>query len=403
MPSSIKRLLFVDDEEFVLRGMKRILSLHQERWDMTFVTSGDAALAELERGGFDVIVSDMRMPRMDGATLLNRVARDHPRTVRIALSGYADRELILRCVGAAHQYLVKPCDAATLEGAILRIESLLKRDRAEVVRLVARCPVLPVVPEMYSQLTALLQDPACSIEQIAGVIAHDTAMTAQILKLVNSAFFGLGREIADPAEAAQYLGVETIKTLVLGAHLFKPLNRDLPEGVSIDRFLRHAQACAAQADRVVDLLEGDRAERHQAYVACLLHDIGKLLLAVNQPEDYARAIALARAESLPLTEAERRIFGADHADVGAYFLGLHGLPLSIVESVARHHDPSFAVEAGGVPLAALHVANLLAEAETPAIENLPASRPDPAFMAAHGLNEILARLSGAREADGAPA
>ncbi|MEO7650489.1 MAG: response regulator, partial [Bryobacteraceae bacterium] len=105
----MKQLLFVDDEPKVLEGLKRSLRPMREDWNMSFVTSGAEALQTLEQAPFDVIVSDMRMPVMDGAQLLNEVRQRFPQVVRIVLSGQSDKELIYQSIAATHQYLDKPC------------------------------------------------------------------------------------------------------------------------------------------------------------------------------------------------------------------------------------------------------------------------------------------------------
>src|SRR6202012_4878179 len=127
-----KRILFVDDEEFALRGLDRLLRSMREEWEMEFVNSGDKALARMTETPFDVVVSDMRMPGMNGAELLNEVMKRHPKTVRLILSGFADRDLILKCVGSTHQYLAKPCDGHELKMAVMRASALEESLESEV-------------------------------------------------------------------------------------------------------------------------------------------------------------------------------------------------------------------------------------------------------------------------------
>ncbi|HMG23584.1 MAG TPA: response regulator, partial [Kofleriaceae bacterium] len=115
-----KRILFVDDEPAILAGLQNLLYKDRKRWDMVFALGGQLALDEIRKESFDIVVSDMRMPGVDGATLLNTVKDECPATVRIMLSGHADREAIVRALPALHQLLSKPCDAATLRGAIER-------------------------------------------------------------------------------------------------------------------------------------------------------------------------------------------------------------------------------------------------------------------------------------------
>src|ERR1700761_7760590 len=160
-----KRILFVDDEEFALRGLERLLRPMRDEWEMEFVDNGEKALARMNEAPFDVIISDMRMPRMNGAELLNEVMKRHPKTVRLILSGYADRDLILRSVGSTHQFLAKPCDAKTLRMTIQRAAHLEESLRSETLRLlVNRCSQLPSVPALYSEIIEVLQDPAADVD-----------------------------------------------------------------------------------------------------------------------------------------------------------------------------------------------------------------------------------------------
>ncbi len=115
---SNRRILFVDDEPLVLQGLQRMLRTMRNEWDMAFAEGGEAGLALLAEAPFDVVVSDMRMPGMNGAQFLREVMRLYPTTVRLVLSGHADKDLVSQCVGVAHQYLNKPCDADTLKSTI---------------------------------------------------------------------------------------------------------------------------------------------------------------------------------------------------------------------------------------------------------------------------------------------
>src|SRR3984957_5344026 len=180
-----KRILFVDDEDFALRGLERLLRSMREEWDMEFVDSGEKALARMNGAAFDVIVSDMRMPGMNGAELLNEVMKHHPKTVRLILSGYADRDLIMKCVGSTHQYLSKPCDADALKMTVRRAAELERTMKTDALRqLVTRCVELLSVPAVFSEMVEALQNPETDVGTIGAIVVKDGAMTVKILKLV---------------------------------------------------------------------------------------------------------------------------------------------------------------------------------------------------------------------------
>jgi HD-like signal output (HDOD) protein len=385
------RILFVDDEDLALRGLNRLLYPMRNEWEMEFMDGGEKALKRMAIAPFDVVVSDMRMPGMNGAQFLNEVMKCYPKTVRLILSGYADRELILKCVGSTHQYLAKPCDAEALKMTVRRAAELEKSMKSETLRqLVTRCVVLPSVPELYSKMIEALQDPEADIETIGGIIAKDGGMTAKILKLVNSAFFGLGHKISDPNEAVAYLGTDTIKSLALCANAFSEFeNAQLP-GFSVESLWEHC-LIAARAAKMVALHENaDRKLADEAYAAGLLHDLGKLVFAANLTEEYRQILNLAREKKIPLIAAEREVFGADHADIGGYLLGLWGLPVPVVEAIALHHRPRNVAQKTFSPLTALHIGNVIASMEKPSISDFPISQLDLGYLNELGIKSDLA-------------
>jgi HD-like signal output (HDOD) protein/CheY-like chemotaxis protein len=396
-----KRILFVDDEEFVLRGLDRLLRSMREEWEMEFLDSGDKALARMAEAPFDVVISDMRMPGMNGAELLNEVMKRHPQTVRLILSGYADRDLILKCVGSTHQYLAKPCDAKTLKMTIQRAAHLDQSLKSETLRrLVARCTVLPSVPALYSEIIESLQDPETDVETIGAIVVKDVAMTAKILKLVNSAFFGLGHEISSPSEAVAYLGTDTIKSLILVTHAFSHSDVVDLDGFSMELLWTHSLEVANAAKAVAFYEGAERKLIDEAYVAGLLHDVGKLVFATNLPREYQQALALAREKKITLDAAERQVFGADHADVGGYLLGLWGLPVPVVEAIALHHRPDMTLLKSFSPLTALHAGNSLVSAEHPSVSNVPVNELDLNYLSALGLKGHLNAWSQAWKMNG---
>src|SRR3954469_25429785 len=148
-----KTILFVDDEPRVLDAIRRSMRSMREGWQISLAPSGAEALALLGRQPIDVLVSDMRMPEMDGPTLLLEVRKRYPKTVRIVLSGYSDQETALQSVGIAHQYLSKPCDADELRRVIGRTYELRDHLHSESLRqLVSTMSSLPSMPTLYQNM-----------------------------------------------------------------------------------------------------------------------------------------------------------------------------------------------------------------------------------------------------------
>lgn len=395
-----KRILFVDDEMLVLEGLQRMLRPLRAEWEMVFVDSGAKALELMGQAPFDVVVSDMRMPGMNGAELLAEVLKRFPKTVRLVLSGHADRDLVLKCVGSTHQYLSKPCQPEELKAAIARASQLETSLRDQSLRqLVSRLDRLPSIPALYVQIVEKLQDPQIGLDEIGEIVAKDMAMTAKILKLVNSAFFGLGRQISSPVEAVSYLGVETIKSLVLSIHAFSQFTSVKLGAFSIDALWAHSQQTAGLAKEIARLESADQKLLDDCFVAGLLHDTGKLVLASNFPQQYDRVTEAARGGTLALLTAEENTFGANHAEVGGYLLGLWGLPVPVVEAIALHHQPAQSPHLAFSPLTAVHAADALVHIPLPGTERNPADDLDLMYLGRLSLEARLEPWRAAAEAN----
>ena len=382
----LKRILFIDDDPMVLQGLQRMLRNMRNEWNMVFASSGKEALDLMAAAAFDVVVSDMRMPGMNGAELLNEVMKRYPQTVRLILSGHADEQLIMRCVGTTHQYLSKPCEPDALKAVVARASSVgASLQNEKLKRLIAKMDQIPSVPTLYVKVTEKLQKPETPIEEVAELIAQDMAMTAKILKLVNSAFFGLRHEVADPQEAVTYLGLNTVKTLVLGIGAFNQFEQSNLGVFSLDVLWQHSLQTADAARKIVALEFGDARFSEECLTAAILHDVGRLVLAANLPELYEQALELAKTNRLPMLQAETRVFGADHAEAGGYLLGLWGLPVPVVEAIALHHRPSLSAAEGLTPLTVVHVADALAWMKHPALEGVLPPELDEAYLRHLGL------------------
>jgi HD-like signal output (HDOD) protein/CheY-like chemotaxis protein len=361
----MKRLLFVDDDLNILQGLRRQLRGLAREWQMTFVETGAAALESMAVAPADVIVSDMKMPGMDGGQLLSEVMKRWPDTVRLVLSGQSDREAILQLVGPAHQYLSKPCNPEELRAAISRALSL--RDllgSEQLKRLASRVRCLPSLPALHLQLTEELRRDEPSIDHAGEIISRDIGMTTKILQLVNSAFFGLPHPVADAKQAASYLGLVHLRALVLSLEVFSQFDQQSIRQFSIDDLAQHCRATGLRARRIAQLENCDHHVEDQYFLAGLLHDVGELILAAGLPEQYTRVLEKSAQTHEPVWVLEQAEFGATHAEVGAYLLGLWGLPNPVVEAVALHHKPSASSARGFSPVIAVHVADALTPERT---------------------------------------
>lgn len=350
-------ILFVDDELNVLEGLKRMLRSLRFEWEISFGSSGAEALAMCEEKEFDVIVSDMKMPGMDGSQLLEAVKNKYPHTIRLILSGYSEKEIIMKTVSTAHQYMSKPCDSEFLKATVKRLCALrILLTNENLRRLVSQMPNVPSLPTLYGELIDELGKPEPSTRRIGEIVKQDIGMTAKILQIVNSAFFGLQRRISDSTEAVELLGIETISSLALGLGVISQFQPHV-SGVFFSNVWAHSIAVGVMARKIAAL--ENRETANDAFTAGLLHDIGRVVLAVNLPQKFQAVEELVKQENLSIIEAERQIFEATSAEVGAYLLGLWGLPNNVVQAVAFHNSPGEFQTESFTALTAVHAADAI--------------------------------------------
>jgi HD-like signal output (HDOD) protein len=377
----MKRILFVDDEQRVLDGLKRMLYPFRNEWDMVFVTSGQSALQLLSESQVDVLVTDVRMPQMSGIQLLSEVLEKYPQVVRIVLSGTADKEITLPSVMLAHQYLDKPCDPHVLRATVERTFNLrVMLGNPELKELVSRIHSLPSIPGVYTELIQALQSPDVPPQEIGRIVSQDLAMTAKILQLVNSAFFGIRRQITNPTEAVIYLGADTVRALVLTISVFSQFDTSKIPGFSIEALRDHGMTVATMARHIARSMHLSKSSSEDAFLGGLLHELGKLVLACNYPEQYQQVLKHVHDDAVPIREAELRVFGATHAEVGAYLLWLWGLPDAVTDIVAHYQAPN--PHESTASLIAVHVADGLLNAR-------PAAAIDQDCLKAMGLIDRL--------------
>ncbi len=332
-------LLFVDDEQYILKALKRSFRNMRRQWRMEFATTARQALEIMVKGKIDVVVSEIRLPDMDGRRFLEAVKKVRPEAVRIVMSGYADKDLLVKSIDIAHQLIAKPCDDEQLKAAIQRavmIRDMLKKYGLKDI--VVRMDRLPGLPGLYTDITAALKKEDTTVEDIADIVARDVGVTAKILKLVNSSFFGLPQHVTSLSKAIGMLGMDTVQAMALSACSVEQLcNR--ASGLSARQIWEHGFLTANFARSIARQEKMKRNVTDDTFMAGLMHDIGQMIVAVNLPEKWQAARKLAQKEGFAMHLAEEQVIGADHAVIGAYLLGLWGLPEPVVQAVCHHHHP----------------------------------------------------------------
>ena len=407
-PPAKTRILFVDDEPSMLRVLKMALRSMNNTWDMDFANSGEDALALIDVKNFDVVVTDMRMPGMNGAQLLNHVLRRHPHTIRIILSGYSDLSEVMNCVGLTHQFLEKPCSLDDLKDCLKRVTQVKTRlTNDKLCELTGSLKNLPSVPELYLEIADALQSPTASSQRIAEIASKDPAISAKLLQLSNSAFFGFSRKVFSVDEAVQLLGVGVIQSLAMAVPIFSSFSRGKCPAFPIDQIWEHSVETAAIGRRICSHDLDDSFMGEQAFCAGVLHDLGKIILADGLPDAYAAALKEAQDTHTPLYEVERKHFQTTHAEVGAYLLALWGLPIPLVEAVACHHHPRRCGTEEICLAGVVHIANALHHSQAAHPEIVP-SPVDTDYLKFTGLEnqfatwrKELSELGGDRTAESA--
>ncbi len=353
------KVLLVDDEAAILSGLARILCMYEPTWDVRTASEAEGALEMLTQFPADVVVSDVRMPKMTGDRFLGEVRDRYPNVVRILLTGHADECASLRSIGTAHRFLCKPCQAELLVKSIGESSSLRKLlSHPDLIRLAGSANSLPAAPSLYIKLRHALNDPNCSADQVGDIVAKDVAMSAKVLQIVNSSFFGLGRPVSSPSQACMVLGTDTLSSIVAMADGFSRFGSVSVGGLSIEELQSHSLAVGALTRKIAALRPETAPYMEIALLAGLLHDAGKLLLASARP-DYANVLKASAAVQKPVDMVERKLWGCGHGEVGGYLLGLWGLSDPIVEAVAFHHRPEEAPSPGFNLAHCVHLADLL--------------------------------------------
>jgi HD-like signal output (HDOD) protein/ActR/RegA family two-component response regulator len=328
-------VLFVDDEQRVLDGLRRSLFTVRDRWDVRAACGGAIALEMLAQQPACVVISDLRMPGMDGLTFLQEVSARWPEAVRIILSGQEDPDSAPRAWQIAHQYLSKPCEGRAVISALDKAYSTHRLLRSPELRALAgRLNTLPTTPGTLVQIEQLSTKDGLPMRDVVSIVERDVALTSKVLQVVNSAYFGVARSIGSVECAIQVMGFDLLRALIY-AHEVGHAFPCLLASWSPEEEQRHTLRVAAVAKALGD----SRDESADLFTAGILHDVGKLVLASRAPELLERSIALSLERGVPLYVAEREVYGVSHAELGAYLMGLWGLPWPLVEAVALHHSP----------------------------------------------------------------
>jgi CheY-like chemotaxis protein len=294
--------VFVDDEPRILDAVGRFLQVSGAPWSARFFTTAAEALESLSREPADLVMSDLCMSGLDGADLLQIVARQSPQTARVIFSSEADLESSRRAADVAHQFIAKPATPTELARVIHRIAGIYASMPEQTVRAaIVGANVLPVSPQVARALRALHEKSGVTAKRLANCIEQDAALTAKVLQFANSAFFASAAETISVRAAVDNLGVDIVREFVSSLEVADAVSRSM-NSMRLQDAQSYAIIGARIAQRTAPVLVAD-----EAYLVTLLRGLGELLFPRLSPDAW------------PMLSAQ--------------LVGLWGLPRSIVSAV----------------------------------------------------------------------
>lgn len=333
----MKKILIVDDELPILKSLSRVF--FDTDYTIHTAESGAAALEFLKENDVDLIISDMRMPLMDGYELLSRIKAAYPNIIRVILSGYAEEDSIFKALlhSIAKFYIMKPwSNEKLLEyiGQIFETEDRLKSN--ELLILINNIERLPTIESSYQKILNLIEtDEETSF--IASEIEKDFAISTKLLQIANSAYYGV--QTGSVKSATVYLGLQNLRSLIYATSIMSSFrSADTADRRNISDLWEHALLTNKILHYIYQVFLGKKLPE-EAYSAGLLHNIGTLILIQNYFDRYVGIIRKTNQESLNLLELEQEVFHVSHQEVGGYLVRWWELPFPIVESALFHHKP----------------------------------------------------------------
>ncbi len=353
------RILFVHDDVRLCERVTRSLATREPEWEIQSSSREDEAWAQVREWDPTAIVVAARPPALDGVRLLARVRDLRTDTVRIIVGVDADAEHGLRTLRLAHRALPDPFEVSALHEMLKRM-LLLSEVVAQpaVRRILAQIGSLPAVPSVYTRLSRRLDDPSASVYELSEMIASDSTLAVQVLRIANSAYFGRHQRVTRLESAAARLGTRLLRSLVLMAEVYGRF----PVSPFIAERLESLQEHASLVARIAANLEPNAPWRDDAFTGGLLHDIGKLLLASHLPDVHTSIVRESERTGTEEFMVELQRLGIHHGTLGACMLGMWGLPSVVLDAARSHHAPLLIVPEKLDAVLAVTIADHLAHA-----------------------------------------
>ena len=326
-------VLFVEPEGEIL---KKLPQLH-DHWQSIRVNTVEAALDILGQRNVAVVVANFGMADDACQEFFRAVSAKASSAIQFVLLADNQANEIDKDLDYAHQSIAAQCQPNDIIKAINTGLSVWQRtqDNPQLAGLLNKLNKLPTPPALYFDLRDELDSPNYNTQNVANIIARDQALSARVLKVVNSGFYAVPRSIVDLGQAIGLLGTDIVLGLVLSAHLFDSL--PLP-GVNLDDLWKHNLMVSALTRTIAKELGADFETINTSGVAGLLHDLGGLVLLSNLPAEYHSLIRQANGDENLLIALEQKEFGVAHPELGAIVMAMWNMPDALVAAVAVHHQ-----------------------------------------------------------------
>jgi len=333
----LNRILFVDDESQILRSITRLFM--DTEYEVLTAGSGAEALDLLEVEQVDVIVSDMKMPKMTGYELLNEVKKRFPNIVRIILSGFSDERIVFDALqkNIAKLYILKPWENAVLINTIekvFQIENVL-RNNEKVLKLLNNAEELPTIKTSYQKIINVIESGE-EIYKVVEAIEGDNSIVIKLLHIVNSSYYSV--KTGSIKRAVAYLGLDNIKNIVIASAFIDALNFNARDNKKLEQLWEHAFI----SNRIISIIYTEFLNKkipETEMNAGLLSNVGIIFMIHSFHEKYMEILEEVEKHNSSLVELENKAFGTNHQEVGGYLLQWWDIPLPIVEAALYHHNP----------------------------------------------------------------
>lgn len=332
-----KKILFVDDEKQILKSIRRLFM--DTEYEVFIAESGMEALKILENQEINLIISDMRMPNMNGYELLSEVKKRFPHIIRIILSGFAEERIVFDSLqkNIAKLYILKPWENSSLIDTIdkvFQIENVLNHNN-NVLKLIKSAEELPTIKKSYQKIIEEIERNV-EIYRIVDAIEYDSSIASKLLHIINSSYYSV--KTGSIKRAVAYLGLDNVRNIVIASAFIDSLGFNSKDTEILEILWKQSFI----SNRIVSLIYSEFLKKKTPETemnAGLLSNIGMAFMIYHFRDEYKEVTDEVKVQGANIIEIENKCFGTNHQEIGGYLLKWWDIPLPIVEVALYHHNP----------------------------------------------------------------